>query len=143
MLLNEKSPRYPSAKEQLRELQDFMNEKDRELDFLIEFSVTIADEIETELKRRGWTQKQLAKALGKKEPEISRWLNGTHNFTLKSLAKLSALFGRPLIYTPSKAEKKFTRYVYMKITPSSPEKPTTFEHEKEYKPARITFKYAG
>ena len=144
MLLNEKSPKYPSAEEQLRELQAFMNEEDPELDYLIQFSVGIADEIEEELKRRGWTQKQLAEALGKKEPEISRWLNGMHNFTLKSLAKLSALFGRPLIYTPAKAEEEFTRYVYMKITQEqAPEKPVTFEHQKEYQPARLTLKQAG
>ncbi len=34
------------------------------------------------------TQKDLANLLGKKESEISRWMTGTHNFTLRSIAKI-------------------------------------------------------
>lgn len=34
------------------------------------------------------TQKDLANLLGKKESEISKWMTGTHNFTLRSIAKI-------------------------------------------------------
>ncbi|MGL5892940.1 MAG: helix-turn-helix domain-containing protein [Bacteroidia bacterium] len=48
------------------------------------------------------TQKSLAEKLGKKPSEISKWLNGGHNFTLRSLAKLEAELGEQLLYIPQK-----------------------------------------
>ncbi len=52
------------------------------------------------LKDKGYTQKDLAEKLNKKPSEISKWLKGEHNFTLRSLAKLEAELGEPLFYVP-------------------------------------------
>jgi transcriptional regulator with XRE-family HTH domain len=52
------------------------------------------------LKDKGYTQKDLAEKLDKKPSEISKWLKGEHNFTLRSLAKLEAELGAPLFYVP-------------------------------------------
>ena len=49
------------------------------------------------LKSRGYTQKELATKMDKTPSEISKWLNGDHNLTLKSLAKLTAVLGEPII----------------------------------------------
>lgn len=54
------------------------------------------------LKERGWTQKDLAESLGKAPSEISKWLSGDHNFTLRSLVKLEAELGADIIYIPKK-----------------------------------------
>lgn len=54
------------------------------------------------LKEQGITQKMLADKLGKTPSEISKWLNGDHNFTLRSLTKLEAELGEDLIYIPKK-----------------------------------------
>jgi len=35
----------------------------------------------------------------KKPSEINKWLKGNHNLTLKTLAKLEAELGEPIIYT--------------------------------------------
>ena len=43
------------------------------------------------------TQKEFAKEVGKTEPEVSRWLSGTHNFTLRTLAKISSVLGEDII----------------------------------------------
>lgn len=56
------------------------------------------------LEEKGLTQKLLAERMGKTAPEISRWLSGDHNFTLRSLAKLQAELGGKLIYIPHKTE---------------------------------------
>ncbi|MCF0247769.1 MAG: helix-turn-helix transcriptional regulator [Synergistes sp.] len=40
---------------------------------------------------------ELAKALGKRPNEVTRWLSGQHNFTLRTLSILSAFFGQPII----------------------------------------------
>lgn len=52
------------------------------------------------LKEKGFTQKQLAEQMDKKPSEISKWLSGEHNFTLRSLAKLEAELGEDIISVP-------------------------------------------
>ncbi|MES1159844.1 MAG: helix-turn-helix transcriptional regulator [Bacteroidota bacterium] len=51
------------------------------------------------LKEKGYTQKDLAKKLNKNPSEINKWLKGNHNLTLKTIAKLEAELGEPIIYT--------------------------------------------
>jgi transcriptional regulator with XRE-family HTH domain len=51
------------------------------------------------LKAKGYTQKDLAEKMKKKPSEINKWLKGSHNLTLKTLAKLEAELGEPIIYT--------------------------------------------
>ena len=53
--------------------------------------------IEEILKRKGWSQADLAKAMGKKESEISRWMGGGHNFTLETIAKIETVLGEEII----------------------------------------------
>ncbi|MBR5184273.1 MAG: helix-turn-helix transcriptional regulator, partial [Bacteroidales bacterium] len=45
----------------------------------------------------GLTQKQFAKMVGKTEPEVCRWLSGRHNFTIRTLAKISTALGTDII----------------------------------------------
>jgi transcriptional regulator with XRE-family HTH domain len=54
------------------------------------------------LQEKGMTKKALAEGLDKKPSEISKWLSGDHNFTLRSLAKLSAELGESLIQVPKR-----------------------------------------
>lgn len=63
-------------------------------------SMDIAHQIAAILKAKGWSQKKLADALGKKESEISKWLTGTHNFTLRSIAKMEAILKEDIIVAP-------------------------------------------
>lgn len=63
-------------------------------------SMDIADQIIAILKAKGWSQKKLADALGKKESEISKWLSGTHNFTLRSLTKMEAILKEDIVVAP-------------------------------------------
>lgn len=78
------------------------------------------------LKEKGYSQKDLAEKLGKKPSEISKWLKGEHNFTLRSLAKLEAELGAPLFYVPKTktfksvdgAKTSFTIYRNVQISSS-------------------------
>lgn len=63
----------------------------------LDMSFAIADKIDTILKEKNISQKELAKLMGKTEAEISRWLGGTHNFTLRTIAKISNALGINLI----------------------------------------------
>lgn len=65
----------------------------------IDLSFAIASEIEVLMRDRGLTKKQFADALGKKPSEVTKWLSGQHNFTIRTLAMLSSFFGHPLVQT--------------------------------------------
>lgn len=68
----------------------------------VDLSFAIADEINKLMLEKGLTKKQFADALGKKPSEVTKWLSGQHNFTIKTLAMLSSFFGKSLIVTPKK-----------------------------------------
>ncbi|MEO8821659.1 MAG: helix-turn-helix transcriptional regulator [Ginsengibacter sp.] len=55
------------------------------------------------MKAKGYTQKKLADQMNKKPSEINKWLNGNHNLTLKTLAKLEAELGEPIIFIHGKS----------------------------------------
>lgn len=56
---------------------------------------------------RGYTQKDLAQRMQKKPSEINKWLKGNHNLTLKTLAKLEAELGEPIIFIPGQKNLAF------------------------------------
>jgi transcriptional regulator with XRE-family HTH domain len=60
-------------------------------------SLDIIDAVHILLEQKGMTQKDLAKKLGKSESEISKWLSGLHNLTLKSIAKLESVLDDDII----------------------------------------------
>ena len=68
-----------------------------ELKVQIDLSFAIADKIASVLKERGMANKEFAKLVGKTEAEVSRWLGGTHNFTLKTIARISSALGCEII----------------------------------------------
>jgi transcriptional regulator with XRE-family HTH domain len=59
----------------------------------IEDQMEIALRINLAMQKKGWRQVDLAKSLGKKKSEISKYLSGTHNFTIETLSKLQAVLG--------------------------------------------------
>ncbi|MBQ0072774.1 MAG: helix-turn-helix transcriptional regulator, partial [Prevotella sp.] len=48
----------------------------------VDLSFLIVDRIHDILLSKGYRQKDLAIMLGKSEAEISKWMRGTHNFTI-------------------------------------------------------------
>ena len=56
----------------------------------------IAATIQRQRKTQGYTQAELAKKLGVTQVMVSRWENGEENFTVATLAKISAALGMEL-----------------------------------------------
>jgi len=52
------------------------------------------------LEQKSWTQKEFAKHLGKTESEVSKWMSGLHNFTLKSITKMEVVLDAELLVVP-------------------------------------------
>ena len=53
----------------------------------------IASIIQRQRKANGYTQHELASRLGVSQVMVSRWENGEENFTIATLAKISAALG--------------------------------------------------
>lgn len=65
----------------------------------VDLCVEIANRIYSLMEERGMNQRELAKALGKTETEVSRWLSGTHNLTIATIAKIAIVLGDNIITT--------------------------------------------
>lgn len=63
----------------------------------VDLSFRIVDRIHSVLERRGLRQKDLAAMLDKKESEISRWMRGTHNFTIDTISQIEQALGEPIL----------------------------------------------
>lgn len=67
----------------------------------IDLSFAVADRIDALLKRKGMTQKELARLTHTSEAAVCKWLSGTHNFTFSTIGKISAALGAPIINVPT------------------------------------------
>lgn len=64
----------------------------------VDLSFQIVDRIHEILTQKGLRQKDLAAMLGKRESEISKWMRGTHNFTIDTLVAIERVLGAPILY---------------------------------------------
>lgn len=64
---------------------------------MVDLSFRIVDRIHEILEEKGLKQKDLALRLGKNESEISKWMRGTHNFTIDTLVSIENVLGEPII----------------------------------------------
>lgn len=79
-------------------------ETPKETSNFIDHSLEIAHQIELLMEQKGMLQKDLAKAMDKTEAEISKWLCGFHNFTIKTISKIEAVLEAKIITTPYSIE---------------------------------------
>ena len=63
----------------------------------MELSAAMVERIESLLRRKGITHRELAKRIGCDESQIIRWTRGFPNFTFNAIARISCAIGEPLI----------------------------------------------
>ena len=63
----------------------------------VALSFRIVDRIHEILAEKGLRQKDLALRLGKSEAEISKWMRGTHNFTINTLVSIEDALDAPVL----------------------------------------------
>ncbi len=103
-------------------------------------SFAIADRIEEILIEKNMTHRELAKKLGKSEAEISKWMRGNHNFTLRTLSKIEDAIDTDLISVTGKTKEILVKTEFIVINPtkqstlsiSSVRKKDTFYTNKNY-----------
>jgi len=77
--------------------QRIREETPEEIRIFVRQYTAIVIRIHEILQAKGYTQKDLAERMKKKPSEINKRLKGNHNLTLKTLAKLEAELGEPII----------------------------------------------
>lgn len=63
----------------------------------VDYSFDIAKRINDILALKRWSQADLARATGQKPSLVSRWLSGTHNFTIQTIAEIEMALGYSII----------------------------------------------
>lgn len=63
----------------------------------VDLSFLIVDRIHSVLEEQGLRQRDLADLLHKKESEISKWMRGTHNFTIETISQIEKALGEPIL----------------------------------------------
>jgi transcriptional regulator with XRE-family HTH domain len=86
----------------------------KDVEIFVDWYADLVVRINQLLRENHISKKELAEKMDKKPSEISKWLSGEHNFTLRSLAKLSAELGEPLMEVPrKKAQTEFVEDGFM------------------------------
>lgn len=90
-------------------LQRILDNTPKDVDIFVDWYANLVVRINQILEEKNISKKELAEKMDKNPSEISKWLSGEHNFTLRSLAKLSAELGEPLLEIPKK--KVLTEFI--------------------------------
>jgi transcriptional regulator with XRE-family HTH domain len=85
--------------------QKILDEAPVSVDIFVQKYTDLVMRIHEILDEKGITQAALAASMDKKPSEISKWLSGEHNFTLRSIAKLEAELGEELLIVTTKEKK--------------------------------------
>lgn len=84
----------------------------KEVERRVELMMGVAYRLKEILQKKGWSQADLAKAMDKSEPEISKWLSGGNNFTLETIAKIEGILGEDIV-SIKRYRKSVTGYQQM------------------------------
>ena len=76
-----------------------------EIDLFVTRSFDIVDRIHEILSSKNLDQKDLAALLDKQESEISKWMSGTHNFTIKTITRIEKVLGSTIVKVLRKEDK--------------------------------------
>ena len=94
----------------------------------VDLCYAIANRVFQLMEEKGMKQRDLARAMGKTETEVSRWLSGTHNLTVATIAKMAAVLGDDIIMPTHSSHPYSERAV--EITMVAEDKPRNSQEEK-------------
>lgn len=94
-------------------LEELRKTVSKEIKREIDLSFEIVNRIHDILESKDFDQKDLAKLLNKSEAEISKWMRGTHNFTLKTLTRIETVLGEPILEVAGKLSR--TKYIFIPL----------------------------
>ena len=87
-------------------LDNLVSNIPEDIDGMISKSFDIVDRVHEILCNKGMSQRDFARLMGKTEAEVSRWMRGTHNFTLRTISKMEAVLGEEIVSVKKKPEAR-------------------------------------
>ena len=63
----------------------------------VDLELAISNRINDLMVTKGLSKLEFAQAIGKRPCEITKWLSGQHNFTVRTIALISAFFNEAVI----------------------------------------------
>jgi len=70
----------------------------------------LAAKIDKARLKKGWSKKELADQMGKRPSEITKWLSGTHNFTIDTLFDLECKLEARFVNTGEKPKEQVIHF---------------------------------
>jgi predicted XRE-type DNA-binding protein len=95
-------------------------------------SLEIVNQINHLLKERSINQKILADKLEKTQAEVSKWLSGTHNFTVRTITAIETVLQAEIIVTPLKVKSNPLQYTTRTYRGSLNEKNAKVNNAEKY-----------
>ena len=67
--------------------------------------MTLAARLDDLITSRGWSKSEFAEKVNKNPSEITKWLSGTQNFTIDTLAEIGVVLNMPIseLFAPKRA----------------------------------------
>lgn len=87
--------------ELFNEFEAIINQGKKDNVHFVDKTMDVAHYILSLLEKKGMKQKDLAILLGKKEAEISKWMGGMHNFTLRTIASIEIALHEQIVIIPN------------------------------------------
>jgi ribosome-binding protein aMBF1 (putative translation factor) len=78
-------------------LKEMLSAVPADIQHEVDLEVAISNRINDLMLKRGLSKLEFAQALGKRPSEVTKWLSGQHNFTIRTLSLLSSFFGESLV----------------------------------------------
>ena len=98
-----------------------------EIERYIDINFAITEKVRIAMEKKGWRSMDLAKAMDKSPSEVSKWLTGMHNLTLKSLVKMEQALDIYLFQTEPTKEYEYVYLGTIKNTEEYNAKSTEYE----------------
>lgn len=86
--MNKKAEKHSSSL-----IKKLLNERDVKQTGRVSARMLLASKIDDELKARNWSKKRFADEMGKRPSVVTKWLSGTHNFTVDTLVDIENKLG--------------------------------------------------
>lgn len=87
--------------ELINEFETIINQGKKDNVHFVDKTMDVAHYILSILEKKELKQKDLAFLLGKKEAEISKWMGGMHNFTLRTIASIEIALNEQIVIIPN------------------------------------------
>ncbi len=113
-------------------ITDWLKENENpEIEQFIAKNLAITEKVRLALAEKGWKLKDLAEAMDKSPSEVSKWLSGTHNLTLKSIVKMETVLNSSLIHTEPVKEYEYVHLGLIKSNEDYIAKKTEYQKDSD------------